>query len=73
MFGQEEIEPTVGGKANRFKGMLGPKKRKPVTPINKLKKKLKKRSVLQAGKKLGTVGRRSGMGAQTRTQRGRIY
>ena len=61
------------GQTEIFKGMLGAKKRKKVTQTNKLKRMLARKKVKLAGKKLGAVGRRSGMGASTRTQRGRIY
>ncbi len=71
MFGIAKKEDI--GQTERFKGMLGAKKRKKATETNKLKRMLARKKVKLAGKKLGAVGRRSGMGAQTRTQRGRIY
>ena len=61
------------GQTERFKSMLGPKKRKKPSKTDKLKEMLARKKVKLAGKKLGAVGRRSGMGTQTRTQRGRIY
>lgn len=61
------------GQTERFKGMLGPKKRKKPSETDKLKKMLARKKVKLAGKKLGAIGRRSGMGASSRTQRGRIY
>ena len=71
MFGIAKKEDI--GQTERFKGMLGPKKRKKPSETNKLKQMLARKKVKLAGKKLGAVGRRSGMGASTRTQRGRIY
>ena len=72
MFGSMQQQEEPVGQTQRFAGMFDKKRKKKPANRAQLKKMSDQRKVKQVGKKLGNIGRGSGMGKQMRTQRG-IY